>query len=353
MRTLLFLISGFKKASGAVLTIIIFACFLAVILNQSYAEDSGQNNAQFQWDIKSDYQFALKQNNKIVWQFNAEPSNASKPYFDPLCVVGCKSLSLPDPSDHPWHLGHWFSWKYINGVNYWETDKKGIAQGETFWSKPRRVLNRNGSASIFLEVGYRPRKSKSDQVLPLVKEQREIIISVPEIDGSYILDWVQEFTAMEDVTFDRTAIPGEKNGVDWGGYAGLSIRFSNELREVKTVAANSAKLHRRKNNCLDFYDADGVEQNGVIDGREYGIAILSHPDSQYGRNWYVIEEKNFTYINAATLLHGAVKLSKGEVLKLCHRVHVHKGRWDAVKLNEAASKYKLTSPKISEKVLPK
>jgi len=22
--------------------------------------------------------------------------------------------------DHVWHLGYWFSWKYINGVNYWK-----------------------------------------------------------------------------------------------------------------------------------------------------------------------------------------------------------------------------------------
>jgi hypothetical protein len=324
-------------------TVVSTAVASLTVLERSNAENTGQDHSAFQWDLKSENQFALKHNGNIVWQFNTDPSNAPKPYFDPLCVVGGKSLTLPKPADHPWHLGHWFSWKYINGVNYWETDKNGLAQGETFWSIPKRKLNRNGSAHIFLELGYRPRKN--EQVSTLVKEQRNIVISAPDSDGSYTLDWIQQFTAKDDVTFDRTPIPGEKNGVVWGGYAGLSVRFSNELKEVKTVTTSSEKLCKRKSGVMDIYDAAGVEQNGVIDGQEYGIAILSHSDSQHGHNWYVMEEKNFTYINPAILLHGAVKLPKGETLTLYHRVHVHKGRWDASKLDKAVSDYNSTDQK--------
>jgi hypothetical protein len=172
-----------------------------------------------------------------------------------------------------------------------------------------------------------------------VKEHREILISAPDSDGAYTLDWILQFTAMEDVTFDRTPIVGEKNGVHFGGYAGLSIRFSNGLKEVKTVTTDSTNLHKYSSNFIHIYDAAAVEQNGVIDGQEYGIAILSHSDSNYGHNWYIVEEQNFKYISPAILLRGALKLSKGETLTLYHRVHVHKGRWDSVKLNNAASTF--------------
>jgi hypothetical protein len=105
-----------------ILKIIVLTGFMAVVSGQCFAQSVVQDDSAFQWDLQSDNQFALKHNNKIVWQFNADPSDASKPYFDPLCVVGGQSLTLPKPADHIWHLGHWFSWKYINGVNYWETD---------------------------------------------------------------------------------------------------------------------------------------------------------------------------------------------------------------------------------------
>ncbi|MDR1593180.1 MAG: PmoA family protein [Prevotellaceae bacterium] len=323
--------------------LIVLMYFMATVSGQGFAKNVRQDNSLFQWDIKSNNQFALKHNNKIVWQFNADSSDASKPYFDPLCVVGGQSLTLPKPADHIWHLGHWFSWKYINGVNYWETDQNGIAQGETFWSTPKRELNSDGSAQISLELGYRPRKEEN--VPALVKEHREIVISAPDSDGAYSLDWIQQFTAMEDVIFDRTPIIGEKDGVHFGGYAGLSVRFSNELKEVKTVTTDSTNLRKYNNNYIHIYDVAAVEQNGVIDGQEYGIAILSHPDSQYGRNWYIIEEQNFTYISPAILLQGAVKLSRGETLTLYHRVHVHKDRWDAVKLNKAVSDFLETKNK--------
>ncbi|MDR1385796.1 MAG: PmoA family protein [Planctomycetaceae bacterium] len=313
--------------------------FSFMILGQLDAEENGQVVSHLSWDVKSDQQFSLQANGNIVWRFNADPADASKPYFDPLSVVGSPSLTLPKPSDHPWHLAHWFSWKYINGVNYWETDKNGRAQGETFWETPKRKLNQDGSANILLNLGYRKR---SDNPSPtLVREVREISISAPAADDSYMLDWGQKFTAEEDVVFDRTPIPGEKNGVAYGGYAGLAIRLSNELKDIKTVASNGENIRKREGNdiCKDIFGAFGAEQNGVIDGQEYGIAILTHPDTPRSGDWYVIEDKDFTYFNPAILLKSPYKLEKGKSMTLRYRVIVHKGRWDADKLNKAVTDY--------------
>jgi hypothetical protein len=297
--------------------------------------DTGQPDSPFHWET-SDCRFALKHGDKTVWRFNADTSDASKPYFDPLCAVDGPSLTLPKPEDHPWHLGLWFSWKYINGVNYWETDRDGRAQGETCWETPKRELNRDGSARIVFELGYRPRNGKG---LTLLRERREIVISAPANDGSYMLDWTQQFTAQEDAVLDRTPVPGEKNAADWGGYAGLAIRFSNELKEVKTVTTKPDSIRNRKSGVSDIYGATAAEQNGTIDGQDYGIAILSHPDTPRNSDWYVITVKDFTYLNPATLLRSKYVLDKGKTLTLRHRIHVHRGRWNIDRLNRAAADY--------------
>ena len=57
-------------------------------------------------------------NSDIIWQYNFN-NRFGKPYFHPVRVKN-STLTCVSPPDHPWHLGLWFSWKYINGVNYWE-----------------------------------------------------------------------------------------------------------------------------------------------------------------------------------------------------------------------------------------
>ncbi|MDR1493316.1 MAG: PmoA family protein [Planctomycetaceae bacterium] len=291
------------------------------------------------WEVKSDRQFALISGGKTVWRFHAEPSESAKPYFDPLGVVGGESLTMPKPADHPWHLAHWFSWKYINGVNYWETDKNGLSQGETFWETPKKELRSDGGAKITMNLGYRPRSKNEEPSATLLKEERGIILSAPAPDGSYMLDWTQVFTAEEDVTLDRTPIPGEKGGVGYGGYAGLAVRFSNELKDVKTVLTHSENVRDRGSFRIDARGANGAEQNGVVRGKEYGIAILPHPDMPRSGDWYVVQQKDFTYLNPAILLRGVYPLKKGETLTLRHRVHVHNGRWDVETLKKAAADY--------------
>src|SRR5690349_19484600 len=68
-----------------------------------------------------------------VWRFSFDP-RSGKPFFDPVGVTGGPSLTNFKPEDHPWHYGLWFSWKYLNHVNYWEEDRtSGHAAGATRW----------------------------------------------------------------------------------------------------------------------------------------------------------------------------------------------------------------------------
>jgi hypothetical protein len=295
------------------------------------------------WDIVSSNEFALKLGDRDVWRFHADPSKASKPYFDPVAVAGGPSLTWARPPDHPWHYGLWFSWKYINGVNYWEEDK-GQSSGKTGWSVSKVETQPYGRARIELALDYCPAAGAE----PVLREQRTISLSAPDAAGAYTVDWTQVFTAgSQSVALDRTPLPGEPGGQSWGGYAGLSIRFARAITNVETVASTVGRVPRDAAGRLDV-TAAAAEQNGVIDGKPCGIAILAHPSNPRAPgDWYPIEGKSFTYLNAAFLLKSAYTLKSGETLTLRYRVCVHSGRWDAAALRQAVAQPEMQTFRVN------
>ena len=174
---------------------------------------------------------ALRQAGKVVWQFNYA-TNQSKPFFHPVAVPGGPVLTWDQPPDHLWHRALWFSWKYINGINYWETEGLAPAErGLTQWSEPRIETRPDCSARIVMDLTYRPPNGPA-----VLTEHRIIEVSPPAGDSSYHLDWLATFTAAgKDVLLDRTPLPGEPGGQAWGGYAGLSARFAKEIQEPRTL----------------------------------------------------------------------------------------------------------------------
>src|SRR5262245_47295540 len=58
-----------------------------------------------------------KADGTVLWRFSFG-TNLAKPCFHPLAVLGSEPLTAFRPSDHRWHYGLWFAWKYINKVNY-------------------------------------------------------------------------------------------------------------------------------------------------------------------------------------------------------------------------------------------
>ncbi|MCL2103525.1 MAG: PmoA family protein [Kiritimatiellaeota bacterium] len=282
-----------------------------------------------EWDKSVENQLAWQQEGKDVWRFHFDPKTESKPYFD-LSATGGPSLTWARPADHVWHYGLWFSWKYINGVNYWE-EKNGKSDGTTLWDTPQIETASHGKAFIEMNLQYRPQGAAEDATV--LKEKRTVAIIAPSLkDGSYFMEWTQEFTACTEVKLDRTPIPGEPDGKDWGGYAGLSLRFAKGMQEVETVAAEVGRVERNADKRLDV-TAAGVEQSGVFEGEPYGIAILAHPENpRKPGDWYPLEGGDFNFLNAAFLLKGAHTLAKDETMTLRYRVHVHPGRWDAQRL---------------------
>lgn len=287
--------------------------------------------AEFAW--KKDVDSAsLRHKDQIVWQFNFG-TNDAKPSFHPVAAVGGPVITWYRPGDHKWHRGLWFSWKFLNGINYWEEDvTTGKAAGATVAGQPDLDLRSDFSARIKIPVAYR---SGGKTVL---SEQRLVEISKPSLDGGYYMDWDMTFTAgNEDVKLDRTPLPHEPEGKVYGGYAGLSLRFAKPLTNVNVLTATvpvSFKDNRFRGK------SPGMEYDGQIEGTDVGAAILDHPENVNAPTpWYAINDPVMHFFTPAVLCYGPLTLKAGETMRLRYRVHIHTGRWDADTLKAKLKNY--------------
>jgi type 1 glutamine amidotransferase len=283
--------------------------------------------------IKEAGSLALSQDERIVWQFNYG-AGASKPCFHPVAVPGGPVLTLDHPSDHPWHHALWFSWKYIDGVNYWEDDPKtGVAQGQTAWREPQIETRPDFSARILLDLSYQPIHQR-----PVLTERRVVEISPPDNDNAYHQDWTMTFTAADkDVLLDRTPLPGEPGGQPWGGYAGLSVRFAKEIQDAHLVTTEGPAIftdgvYRGK--------ATGLDYSGWFASREAGIAILDCPGNLNSPTpWYAINNRTMNYFSPSVIEYQSHLLKAGQTLTLRYRVIIHPGHWSAGQLCRASQQF--------------
>jgi type 1 glutamine amidotransferase len=282
---------------------------------------------------------ALLQGLHVVWQFNFG-SGATKPYFHPMALPGGPVLTWDRPPDHRWHHALWFSWKFINGVNYWEEDPKtGLAQGRTTWREPQIEMRPDFSARIVMDLSYRPEANAQ----PVLNERRAIEISPPDKDGAYRQDWAMTFTAGDkDVILDRTPLPGEPGGQSWGGYAGLSVRLSPEISDPRATTTSGP---------VEFTDgrfrgtATAADYSGSFGAREAGIAILDRPSNLNSPSpWYVISEIPMHYFSPAVICYQPHTLKARQLMSLRYRVIVHPARWSEEQLRQASEHYTTEGP---------
>src|SRR5215469_14178152 len=173
----------------------------------------------FNWR-QTDDTLSLEGAGRTLWQLNFK-RDQGKPYFHPLCLLDGTVLTAARSPDHPWHRGLWWSWKLINGLNYWEEDKKtGLSDGRTELVSVQVATNTD-NVHIEMALSYHPPEQP-----PVLTEKRLVLVTTPDAKGNYYIDWDSTFTAgSQQLKFDRT-VP-----TNWsGGYAGLGLRFSPETR---------------------------------------------------------------------------------------------------------------------------
>ncbi len=285
---------------------------------------------RFEWR-RGEGAVALIQAGQVVWQFQYG-STLPKPMFHPVALPGGPVLTLDSPSDHKWHHAFWFAWKYLNGLNYWE-EREDEPRGITSWKNVKITTAPDGRARITLDVLYHPPGKPA-----LLTELRVVRVSPPGDGGRYEFEWESVFTAGDEpVVLSRTPIVGEPEGKGWGGYAGLSWRFSQGLGDWQVVYANGDTALQPTGKR-----AVALEVNGSADGKEAGVAFLDDPRNLNSPSpWHLVAQtrNSFLFAQPAVLYYGEHRLEPKQRFTLRYRVIVHPGRWGAAQLTEAVETY--------------
>jgi hypothetical protein len=312
---------------------IVTAVRLVLLLSTFCASHARVTAASVIWGRTNDT-LTCKMAGQVLWTFSYA-TNQGKPYFHPLAVLGSEPLTTFKPKDHIWHYGLWFSWKYINGINYWEEDKvTGKAQGATRWSTPDIKANPDGSALINLKLDY-----VSPTNGTMMTELRRLTVSAPDQDGNVLLDWVATFQAgPQPLLLDRTHMPGEENGAVNGGYAGLSLRAAQAPANVEFLTMDK---------MIEKYESDRARPNSpaaacnVTRGnRKDGVAILSLTENTHRpAPWYMINSQAMRWFSPALLAPAPKHVAPREIFTWKFRIITKAGGWTTEDLAKAAKNY--------------
>jgi len=292
-----------------------------------------EDSLRLEWQ-RTNSTLTLLNQGRPVWTFN-HGAQAAKPYFHPVALTDGTVLTWQAPPDHPWHHGLWFSWKYINGINYWEEDRRtGFSAGRTTVHGLTIEPADNHTARIEMSLHYGPADGE-----PVLTEKRVIETSSPNELGQYHLDWMATFTAgSADVVLDRTPLPEQSSGRVSGGYAGLAFRFASSFQNPQAVSTNGEVTEWTNNRHR--VKAPAMEYHGTIHGRPVGVAILDHPDNLNAPSpWYLIRSDVMTYFNPAVICYEPYTLPAGRSFTLRYRVIVHPGHWGVPDLQRELARF--------------
>lgn len=287
---------------------------------------------------------ALLRGQRVVWQFNhlQDGSERGVPYFHPLATLDGAVLTDLRPDDHLWHRGLRFAWKQINGLDGYWTWPEGLelypeATGQTEVTAVRMTKGKDFSARFELELSYHPPGQPAD-----LTEKRTILVSAPDAQGRYQIDWQGVFTAgARGAVLDRTPIPGQPDGKPWGGYAGLQLRLPQRenlaawgLLNSEKLAATSSPETVDKGKAPSLQDLHGQAARWLevsvelVDGKKGAVALLGHPGNlRHPAAWHVSSMPH--ELIQTPLFHAPHTLAAGESLTFTYRVLVSSARSEA------------------------
>ncbi len=271
-------------------------------------------------------EIGVQHGGRTLWRYHFATDHR-KPFFHPVSTTTGAELTCFEPWDHWWHRGLWFSWQYINGVNYWEEDIEELGpKGSLEFIGPEELDA--GPDQIVIRTHYHYHPTPKNVVL---HDTRIIAIAMPDREGCYTMDWDLAFTPTVDVAIDRVH-------EDWGGYSGLSWRTSRAMGGFALVNSDG-----KTGDDTQHQQARWVDLTGKADGgRDLsgGMTFMVHPDTPRNpAHWKTFANPGFGYINPSPVMVEPLRLKAGDVCRMKYRVLVHPGTMQPESLEEAYQRY--------------
>lgn len=199
-----------------------------------------------------------------------------------------------DPTDHPHHLGLWFNYERVNGLDFWNNSFAIAAEKKVHygWIKTNEVVSTESGKQGKLVYTARWVNQQQDVLL---NEKTTYLFS--QENNERIIDRITELTAVQDVAF-----PDSKDGL-------LGLRVAHELelpitqtKEYKDAQGNITKVSATKDATVtgNYFTSAGKEGDAAWATRGewcmlYGkkgndtisIVIMDHPGNPgYPTYWH-------------------------------------------------------------------
>jgi hypothetical protein len=265
--------------------------------------------------------------------FRSETSSMSyryggipKPCVHSVAIGGSSAFTGYEMSDHPWHRGLWFTFKYLNGQNFWEEgdDCPGVQRSVGI----PEISTENDKLKIRHNLEWIGLGGEA-----FLDEKRSL--TSWQIDpGSLAVQWEANFTARTSVKIDRTPF------TTWGGYGGLAFRAGRECHEVSllTDADDEPKT------LITGAPSPWVAMNVRFDGgsnRYGGIALIDHPNNlRYPSPIYArCTNPGFSFSNLAVLFNEPFDAEPGKPFSIRQLAVFRTGPWTRAQVKELAASF--------------
>lgn len=280
-----------------------------------------------QFEYRDGQEISLNVGGRRLWRY-AFGTDREKPFIHPLRTPSGVRLTAFEPWDHQWHRGMWYSWQYINDVNYWEERQgvpEGIGAGRIRFRGPEEVSLSPRGAEV--RTHYEYIDPSGTDVLDSV---RTLHFHIPKNDH-YFIDWKLSWNAKTDLTIRRTP-------EDWGGYSGLSVRLARTLGQFRLLNSNG-----QTGDATQHQPAKWVDISGRADGGwdlAGGLAIFEHPENLRAPNpWKTFAQDGFAFINPSLVMEKPIQIETGGGFTLNYRVLVHDGVMEREAIEDLYAEY--------------
>ncbi|MGM0620813.1 MAG: PmoA family protein [Bacteroidota bacterium] len=230
--------------------------------------------------------------------------NLKKPVLWPVVTSGGNEITRQYPlkiktgerADHPHHVGMWFNYGNVNGLDFWNNSESVPAEkagdyGRIFHDKVEKTESGKGKAKLVVTTSW-----KNSQGNELLNERSEFTFSAK--GKNRIIDRVTKLTAVNrKVTFQDN-----KEGM-------FAIRVTRELElpgsgKINVVGENGAftEVDADEDNFAtgNYLSSTGISGTGVwgtrakwmklsgkVNGEEVAVVIFDHPGNPgYPTCWH-------------------------------------------------------------------
>ncbi len=245
-----------------------------------------------------------------------------------------------DPVDHPHHIGLWFNYENVNGLDFWN-NSFAIApekKKQYGWIRTTKIVTAaSGSKGVLVYTADWTDQDKN----VLMKENT--VYTFSEVKGSYVIDRATGLTAVQDIN-----MPDVKDGM-------LGLRVAHELelpvkqtKEYKDDKGNITKVPAIKDSSVtgNYITSEGKEGDaawgtrgnwcmmyGKKGGDAISIVMIDHPKNPgYPTYWHARNYGLFALnpLGQKVFSEGKeamnFKLAKGEKTNFQYRIVIASGK---------------------------